>query len=293
MNVLEVKDLVKNYPGVEAVRGVSFAIAEGICFGLLGPNGAGKTTTVEIMEAITEPTSGSVLYRGEPIGPRFRERLGIQFQETALQDNLTVREVLGLFASFYRRPAELNDLSRLCALEEFLDRDVEKLSGGQRQRVLLALALVNDPDVLFLDEPTTGLDPQARRRFWELVQSIKRRGKTILLTTHYMEEAYALCDEVAIMDRGRIIAQGAPDRLLKEHFDGVSIELPKADFRLAANETPGRVYERDGIVEILTRDVRGTLERLIGAGAGLQHLKVRPRTLEDLFLELTGRGLRA
>jgi ABC-2 type transport system ATP-binding protein len=292
--VLEAKNLVKRYPGasVNAVDGLSLTLREGVCLGLLGPNGAGKTTTIEIMEGISKPTSGEVWYRGEPIGASFRERSGIQFQQTALQDHLTVREVLALFASLYPRSVPVAELASLCDLGEFLERDAKKLSGGQRQRVLLAVALVNDPDVLFLDEPTTGLDPQARRKFWELVRLIKSRGKTVLLTTHYMEEAYALCDEVAIVDAGRVIAQGEPDRLLKEHFDGVTIELPKADFRAPREPLPGKLVERDGIVEVFTSDVDATLGALIAGGATLARLKVRPRSLEDLFLELTGKELR-
>ena len=215
--ILEVKDLVKRFPGVDAVAGVSFVLEAGSCFGLLGPNGAGKTTTVEMIEGITPPTAGTILYRGEPLGPRFKLEAGIQFQSTALQDFITVRENLRMFRAFYPRGMKLDELIALCSLGEFLDRDARKLSGGQRQRLLLALALVNDPLVLFLDEPTTGLDPQARRNFWELVRSIKARGKTVLLTTHYMEEAYILCDRVAIMDRGRIVAEDAPDALLQAH----------------------------------------------------------------------------
>ena len=292
--VLEARSLVKRYPGApaNAVDGLSLAVRKGACFGLLGPNGAGKTTTVEIMEGITAPDAGEVLYRGAPLGADFRERSGIQFQETALQEKLTVRELLALFSSLYPRAAELGELVKLCDLGEFLDRDFKKLSGGQRQRVLLAIALVNDPDVVFLDEPTTGLDPQARRNFWDLVRLIKKRGKTLLLTTHYMEEAYALCDEVAIMDRGRVIAQGEPDHLLKKHFDGVTIELPKANFRAPASPLPGKVVEREGTIEIMTSEVDATLAALIGAGVSLARLKVRARTLEDLFLELTGRELR-
>jgi ABC-2 type transport system ATP-binding protein len=292
--VLEARNLVMRYPGAtaNAVDGLSLSVREGACFGLLGPNGAGKTTTVEIMEGIRAPGSGEVLYRGAPLGPAFRERSGIQFQETALQEKLTVRELLALFGSLYPRTTPAKELVKLCDLGEFFDRDFKKLSGGQRQRVLLAIALVNDPDIVFLDEPTTGLDPQARRNFWDLVRLIKGRGKTLLLTTHYMEEAYALCDEVAIMDRGRVIAQGEPDHLLKKHFDGVTIELPKADFRAPTSPLPGKVVERGGSVEVLTSEVDATLVALIAAGASLARLKVRARTLEDLFLELTGRELR-
>ena len=215
--ILEVRDLRKRYPQVEAVAGVSLALRRGTCFGLLGPNGAGKTTTVEMIEGITPPSSGVILYQGAPVDARFKLEAGIQFQSTALQDFITVGENLRMFRSFYPHGMDLAELIALCSLAEFLDRDARKLSGGQRQRLLLAIALVNDPEILFLDEPTTGLDPQARRNFWELVRGIKARGKTVLLTTHYMEEAHALCDRVAIMDRGRIVAEDTPAALLAAH----------------------------------------------------------------------------
>ena len=290
--VLEVRELVKQYPGVRAVDGVSFSIAEGQCFGMLGPNGAGKTTTVEMMEGVTPPTSGEVLYRGEPLGARFRAEAGIQFQKTALQDFLTVRETLALFTRLYPRRREVDELIRMCALEQVADRDNRKLSGGQMQRLLLAIALANDPRVLFLDEPTTGLDPQARHNFWELIRSIKAEGRTVLLTTHYMEEAYTLCDEIAIMDRGRIIAEGPPARLLEEHFDDVVLELPREDFRGEPADFPLPVLVASDRVEISTGDVEGALRALLGRGVPLKRLRIRPRDLEDLFLELTGRELR-
>ena len=290
--VLEVRDLVKQYPGVRAVDGVSFSIAAGTCFGLLGPNGAGKTTTVEIMEGVTAPTSGDVLYRGERLGARFRAEAGIQFQKTALQDFLTVRETLALFRGLYATGRDVDELIRLCALEQVAARDNRKLSGGQLQRLLLAIALVNDPQVLFLDEPTTGLDPQARHNFWDLIRAIKAERRTVLLTTHYMEEAYFLCDVVAIMDRGRIIAQGSPAQLLKEHFEDVVLELPREDFRGEPGDFPLPVLVAGERVEISTPDVERALQALLDRGIPLRHLRIRPRNLEDLFLELTGRELR-
>ena len=290
--ILEVRDLVKQYPAATAVAGVSFTVPEGICFGLLGPNGAGKTTTIEIMEGILPQTAGEVRYRGEPLGARFRQEAGILFQKTALQDFLTVRQSIALFRGLYERGLEVDEVIRLCALEKLAGRDVRKLSGGQQQRLLLAIALVNDPQVLFLDEPTTGLDPQARRNFWELVQSIKARRKTIILTTHYMEEAELLCDEVVIIDRGRIVAQGPPRRLLQEHFAEVLLELPRQDFTDAARALSLSVIEGPERVEISTHDLEGTLRALIGAQVPLTHLRIRPANLEDLFLELTGTELR-
>jgi ABC-2 type transport system ATP-binding protein len=292
-SILEARDLVKKYREVVAVNGVSFGVPAGICFGLLGPNGAGKTTTVEVMEGIAPATSGLALYKGEPIGPRFRQEAGIQLQKTALQDFLTVRETLTMFRRLYERGIEVDEIIRLCALETIADRDNRKISGGQQQRLLLGIALANDPEVLFLDEPTTGLDPQARRNFWDLVKSIKARGKTIVLTTHYMEEAYYLCDRIAIMDHGRIIAAGSPQQLLEEHFADVMLELPAADFHIDRTRLPFQIHDARGNVEISTANVEATLVQLMELRVPLGNLRIRPRNLEDLFLELTGRDLRA
>jgi len=290
--ILEVRELVKEYPATLAVAGVSFSVPEGVCFGLLGPNGAGKTTTIEIMEGILPPTAGEVCYRGEPLGNRFRQEAGILFQKTALQDFLTVRQCIALFRGLYTTGLEVDEVMRLCALQKLAGRDARKLSGGQQQRLLLAIALVNDPAVLFLDEPTTGLDPQARRNFWELVQSIKARRKTIILTTHYMEEAELLCDEIVIMDRGRLIAQGPPRRLLHEHFAEVLLELPRQEFPPAARALPLSIIDASDRVEISTHDLEATLRTLLEAKVPLTNLRIRPANLEDLFLELTGTELR-
>ena len=289
--VLQAENLVKAYPGVKAVDGISLSIEEGSCFGLLGPNGAGKTTTVEMMEGLIPPTSGEVRYRGRRLDRRFRNEVGIQFQATALQDYLTTREVLELFGKFYPRRTPLDELIQMCSLGEFQNQDNRKLSGGQRQRLFLALALVNDPHVLFLDEPTTGLDPQARRNFWALIERIKGEHKTIVLTTHYMDEAYRLCDEIAIMDHGHIIAQGQPQRLLHQYFDSVWLELPKNGFA-PPQSFPWKFLENREAFEIQTTDVNGTIRYLIDNGVSLAGLRVRTPTLEDLFLELTGRELR-
>jgi ABC-2 type transport system ATP-binding protein len=291
--ILEARRLVKHYGPVVAVNEVSFAVEQGSCFGLLGPNGAGKTTTVEMIEGILPATSGEVLYRGEPAGGRFREEAGIQFQKTALQDFLTVRECLTLFRKLYPRGADVDDIIRVCALEKLQDRDNRKLSGGQQQRLLLGIALVNDPEVLFLDEPTTGLDPQARHNFWDLIREVKARNKTVILTTHYMEEAYFLCDTIAIMDHGRIIAMGSPAQLLREHFEDVILELPREDFALDRAQVPFQVLEGAEQVEISTSNVDATLKYLMDAQVPLKRLRIRPRNLEDLFLELTGKELRA
>ena len=288
---LEVRELVKHFKQVKAVNGLSFDVRTGSCFGLLGPNGAGKSTTIEMCEGLLKPTSGSIRYRGEPLGPRYRERVGIQFQSTALQDHLTVRENLRFFSALYPVRRSLDELIALCRLEDFLDRDSKKLSGGQRQRLLLAIALVNDPELLFLDEPTTGLDPQARRNFWDLVTDIKAAGRTIVLTTHYMEEAYLLCDEIVIVDHGRIIARGVPSQLLAEHFNDSVLEVPAAEAHKLAGSALGGTTLGDTL-EIQTPDVNAAVATLLAAGVSLAGLRIRPRTLEDLFIELTGRGLR-
>ncbi len=291
--VIEIKDIVKTFPGVRAIDGVSLSIAPGVCFGLLGPNGAGKTTLIEIVEGIQRPDSGSTLYKGGRIGQQFRKEAGIQFQVTALQEFLTVRETLRLFERLYPRTMDRGEVIRLCRLEDFLDRDTRKLSGGQRQRLLMALALINDPHVLFLDEPTTGLDPQSRRNFWDLINLLKSLGKTIVLTTHYMDEAYTLCDEIAIMDRGKIIAQGTPGRLLKEHFGDVVLQFPE-------EETEGKLAglrlcmaRQPGWCEIQTHDVDATIKTLLERGVSLNRMNIRSWSLEDLFIALTGKDLRS
>lgn len=290
---LEARHLVKQYPGVLAVADVSFSLRQGICFGLLGPNGAGKTTTVEIIEGVTPATSGEIFYFGQLAGRKFREEAGIQFQNTALQDFLTVRETLEMFQSLYDRKADIGQIIEECSLVELQNRDNRKLSGGQRQRLLLAVALVNRPRLVFLDEPTTGLDPQARRNFWDLVERIRARGTTIMLTTHYMDEAQILCDEIAIMDAGRIVAQGSPKALLERRYRHVIIELPIDDVGGSLESIEHRVLETQGIIEISTSDVNASLQQLATHVSGLNRLKIRQPNLEDLFLDLTGHSLRA
>lgn len=294
--IIEVRNLVKHFKMVKAVNGLSFAIPPGICFGLLGPNGAGKTTTIEMMEGLTTPTSGDILYKGISNNPVFKQEAGIQFQSTALMDFLTVKEVLALFASFYQRSLPLDTLIEQCHLGDFIHQQAAKLSGGQRQRLLLALALVNDPDILFLDEPTTGLDPQSRRNFWHLITSIKAQGKTVVLTTHYMDEAEQLCDQLVIVDHGQIIAEGSPEALLHSHFDHVFVCLDEQD--LPADFAPDAIgsihgQQREGQQLVLqSTSVEDTLQQLIRSGARLHSLQVRNPTLDDLFLKLTGHSLR-
>jgi ABC-2 type transport system ATP-binding protein len=291
--VIEVQNLVKTYPDVRAVDGVSLSIEQGICFGLLGPNGAGKTTLIEIIEGIKTADSGSALYKGAPAGAAFRREAGIQFQVTSLQEFLTVKETVRLFRNLYPRAMDMNELVRLCSLEEFLDRDTRKLSGGQRQRLLMALALINDPEVLFLDEPTTGLDPQARRNFWDLINLIKSRNKTIVLTTHYMDEAYTLCDVIAIMDRGKIISQGTPEQLLKEHFGDVILQFPEEDINGRLDGLELCTSKQPGWCEIQTHDADATIKTLLEHGVSLSRMNMRSWNLEDLFIALTGKKLRS
>jgi len=287
--IITASQIVKHYPGVIAVDGIDLAIPKGICFGLLGPNGAGKTTTIEILEGIHLPTSGSVKYKGEALGSRYREEVGIQFQHTALQEFLTVRETLELFERLYHRTLPIPELIELCSLADILNRDTRKLSGGQRQRLLLALALINDPELIFLDEPTTGLDPQARRNFWDLVKLVKSRNKTIVLTTHYMEEAYALCDEIAIMDKGRIVSQGTPAQLLSDHFGDVVLQVPRSDAGSRIFDLGMDVADAGDMLEISTNRLHHTLQQLIENGANLDRLRIRAWTLEDLFINVTGK----
>lgn len=293
--ILEVRDLVKSYKraAAPAVDGLSFDVRAGTCFGLLGPNGAGKTTTIEMMEGILDPDSGEILFRGAPIGrpasADYRRSIGIQFQQTALPNLLTTKEVIELFSMLYPKRLPLEELVERCQLKDFLDREPRRLSGGQRQRVLLALAIVNDPDLIFLDEPTTGLDPQARRNFWDLVRDIRALGKTLVLTTHYMEEAEFLCDEIAIVDRGRLIARGEPGRLIRESFSGSILSLPQASF----DRSPGDRWKSDrDRWHLETTDVGATLAQLVAAGQKLEGLQVVQPTLEDLFIKLTGKSLR-
>jgi ABC-2 type transport system ATP-binding protein len=291
--ILQVSNLVKRFGQLTAVNDISFEIREGSCFGLLGPNGAGKTTTIEMMEGIKTPDAGTIRYQGEALGQQFRNEAGIMFQTTALQEFITVREIMVQFSRFYPNTSSIDELADRYALHEFLNQDTRKLSGGQKQRLLLAMALINKPKILFLDEPTTGLDPQSRRNLWKQVQLIKEQGATILLTTHYMEEAYELCDEIAIMDHGCIIAHDAPDALLAAHFDDVVVQIHANDIPRQIGEQEFQAIYHNDSAHIVTGDVNKTIEHLLHFNVPLNRLRIRARNLEDLFLELTGKELRA
>jgi ABC-2 type transport system ATP-binding protein len=304
---IAVRDLVKTYGSVEAVRGLSFEIPAGECFGLLGPNGAGKTTTVEILEGLLEATGGEALVLGRRWGAddgELRERIGVCLQQTVLAEKMQVGETLHLFRSFFRKGRDPEDVIREVGLEEKHRARVGTLSGGQKQRLAIACALVGDPELLFLDEPTTGLDPQSRRQVWDIVNSFKLRGRTVLLTTHYMDEAERLSDRVAVVDHGKIIALDTPKELIRtlggDHVVEVRVE---GDDR--APLTPGEMLDLpsvraahvEGGAMLLTVGephvaIPALLERLRGMGRELAGLTTRTASLEDVFVALTGRHLR-
>ncbi len=288
--VIEVESLRKSYKGVPAVDGVSFQVPPGQCFGLLGPNGAGKTTTIEMLEGIIPPDAGEIRYHGRGIDKAALAKIGIQFQNTALQDFLTTIETIRMFSAFYEHSVPEAELVELCQLQDFVDQDHRKLSGGQKQRLLLALALVNDPDVLFLDEPTTGLDPHARRKFWDLLSHIKTQGKTIVLTTHYMDEAEYLCDHIELMDKGKIIEKGHPGELLAKHFSGALIRIPQQPLPDELVQSLS-IRQNRAFWEINTSDIEQVLMALTHYNVPLQGLSVKSANLDDLFLKLTGAQL--
>jgi len=305
-SALRLHDLRKAYKDVVAVDGLSLGVQAGECFGLLGPNGAGKTTTVEICEGLTPPDSGEV----EVLGRRWssdaaelRQRLGIQLQDTQLSEKLTVHETVRLFRSFFRQGAEASEVIARVQLEEKQNSRVGDLSGGQKQRLALACALVGDPDFLFLDEPTTGLDPQARRQLWELIEEFKASGRTILLTTHYMDEAERLCDRVAILDHGKEIALGTPRELIAANCTEQMVEFTAGSASKALDVPALRRIE--GVRDIRTENgavlmqvtelhtsVPALLAELTRQNVPLTELRTHSATLEDVFVTLTGRHLR-
>jgi len=303
---LRAAGLVKRYGDVVAVDGLDLEVRTGECFGLLGPNGAGKTTTIEILEGLLAPDAGEVEVLGRRWADgaaRLRERLGIQLQETRLEEKLTVLETVRLFRAFYRSGREVDEVVRLVELDSKRDSRVGKLSGGQRQRLAVACALVGRPDVLFLDEPTTGLDPQSRRQLWALLEAFRRDGGTILITTHYMEEAEVLCDRVAIVDHGQVIALGSPVGLVASLGAAHVIEFALVDpartppdeiLRTVAGVT--EVRRENGAVLLRSDEPHVTVPALLAALAReageLVRLATHSATLEDVFVALTGRRLR-
>ncbi len=304
---VQCRELRKTYDGkVEALRGISLHIEAGECFGLLGPNGAGKTTTIEILEGLLPPTAGEVRIFGHTWNenPRqLREWIGISLQETRLSEKLSVRETIALFASFYAEPRPAADVLEELQLTEKCDSWVGKLSGGQKQRLAVATALVGNPRILFLDEPTTGLDPQSRRQLWDIVREFQKKGGTVLLTTHYMDEAERLCDRLAIVDHGQIIAEGTPPDLIErlgghhvvefELSGGSDGQRPERWRSLPSVES---VRHENGAICLSVRELHLTIPALLDAvhrqGQQLEHLSTRQASLEDVFVRLTGRHLR-
>jgi ABC-2 type transport system ATP-binding protein len=302
-----VRDLVKSYGRVEAVRGLSFAIAPGECFGLLGPNGAGKTTTVEVLEGLLRPTSGEAEVLGRRWGRddhEIRERLGVCLQQTVLSERLEVGETVSLFRALYREGRRPEEVVEEVGLWEKRRARVGTLSGGQKQRLAVACALVGDPELLFLDEPTTGLDPQSRRQIWDIVNGFKRRGRTVVLTTHYMDEAEKLCDRISVVDHGRFIASGTPRELIRslggDHVIEITVEeggpgdlRPEALVDLPAVRS---VHAEAGHLVLTVTEphvaLAPLLERLRARGFALASLATRHASLEDVFMSLTGRHLR-
>ena len=301
--VIRVSDLKKYYGDVKAVEGVTFEVARGEVFGMLGPNGAGKTTTIEVLEGLREPNSGVVEVFGLDVCKHpesIKQKIGVQLQSVSLYPRLTVTELLDLFGTFFNHRVPTKQLIDAVDLGERASARSMDLSGGQQQRLSIALALVNDPDLVFLDEPTTGLDPQARRSLWDLVKGLQEKGKSVVLTTHYMEEATELCDRVAIMDHGHILEMGSvPDligRRFKEravYFDSTA-KLPAE--RLGKLDGVTRAAQEDGQTVLYSKDVPNTIGGLLAMADELnaepQNLGIRQATLEDVFLDLTGRALR-
>lgn len=300
---IEARGLHKSFNDVQAVRGLDLQVARGEIFGLLGPNGAGKTTTLEMLEGLSSPDSGHIEVLGmdwRHHGGMIRSRIGVQFQSTELDDKVKVREALEMFGSFYPKARPPGELLRLLHLEDKAEAYQRRLSGGQRQRLALGLALVNDPELVFLDEPTTGLDPQARQGLWDLVRWLKSEGRTVLLTTHYMEEAEVLCDRVGIMDRGQILQLGTPRELIAglnqpsvaeiEFLGGSPDVRPFAErlgMAVEAGDTCWAVPLADA-----KRDLQSILSCIEALNLPMQQLHVRRATLEDVFLQRTGRSLR-
>lgn len=306
MIALEVKDLKKYYGKTKAVNGISFSVAENEIFGILGPNGAGKTTTLEMIEGLRKPDAGDIKVCSIPVWPnptRTKQMIGVQLQSTALFDYLTVKETIRLFAALYNISFSRQEVTKILeevGLSEKISARVNELSGGQQQRLSIALALVNNPKIIFLDEPTTGLDPQARRRLWQIIQKIKSEGKTVVLTTHYMEEAQVLCDRVAIMDHGKIISLDTPDGLIRSLGADSKISFlcqQKLPAEKITNLPAVSEYNwQDSEHTLFTKEPQLTIRTLFELaekeGVKIEDIRVSGANLEDVFLHLTGRGLR-
>jgi len=301
--VVEVNHLVKTYGAVKAVNGISFTISRGEVFGMLGPNGAGKTTTVEILEGQRRADSGSVAVLGMDISrstAAVKERIGVQPQSPALFPDLTLVEIVNFFRSLYNKSVSTSQIVNLASLQDSQDALFRNLSGGQQQRLSVALAFVNDPEIVFLDEPTTGLDPQARRSIWETVEGFRGSAKTVVLTTHYMEEAQRLCDRIAIMDYGKIIALASPQSLIETNIKESAIQFKMTGYPgdevLAGLPDVSRVVKEGDDIILYTNNIPSSISGLLTLASKrsstLSELSVRQSSLEDVFLKLTGKRIR-
>jgi ABC-2 type transport system ATP-binding protein len=303
--VIEVEHLGKRYGLIKAVDDISFQVMPGEAFGMLGPNGAGKTTTVEIIEGLRQADSGHVSVLGLDVAKvptKIKQKIGIQLQAPSLLPLVTVQEILELFTGFYEHSLPVDDVLELLALKDSRKVLVKNLSGGQQQRLSVAMAMINDPEIAFLDEPTTGLDPQARRSLWSVIEDMRRKGKTIFLTTHYMEEAERLCDRVAIIDYGKIIALDSPQELIRDYFkeSAIEFEMEPAPPEMVLQTFPGatQVMVNGNEVIIYSDNIPATMSAIlkyaekVDLTGQLKNLDVREATLEDVFLKLTGRKIR-
>lgn len=303
MAAISAQNLVKIYGDLRAVDDISLDVEYGEVFGMLGPNGAGKSTTTEMIEGLRKPDGGTISVLGQDVvkNPEpVKQRIGIQLQTTVMFQKQTVREMIELFSSFFQKSLPTNDVIAAVNLEEKANTRSKDLSGGQRQRLAVAIALVNDPEIIFLDEPTTGLDPQARRSMWDVVANLKQRGKTVFMTTHYMEEAERLCDRIAVVDHGKIIALGTPQELINQHFHETALDfdtnsaLPLETLQTLPNVVRAQI--ENGITTIfsdgVSRTTNGLMSLVEGQSTELKNFRIRSATLEDVFLKLTGRHIR-
>ncbi|MCB0278666.1 MAG: ABC transporter ATP-binding protein [Calditrichaeota bacterium] len=300
MAAIEVKNLSKSYDNIKVVNNISFSVEAGTVFGFLGPNGAGKTTTLEMIEGLRKVDSGEIFIDGLDVSKdlkKIQSIIGVQLQSVTLDERMRVREALELFATFYPSSANIDYLLELANLTDRANQFQKDLSGGQKQRLNMALCLVNDPKIVFLDEPTTGLDPQARRNLWDIIIKLKEMGKTVILTTHYMDEAEKLCDFISIIDHGSIIKEGTPDELIAGLGAGRIIELPCEEAQQAEIKkikTANKIEFQSGFAEIQTDQLTDTLKEILQLDSSfdVDTLHIRKATLEDVFIDLTGRSLR-
>ncbi|MFW6311482.1 MAG: ATP-binding cassette domain-containing protein [Nanoarchaeota archaeon] len=303
---IEVTDLYKSFKEVKAVNGISFKVEKGIIFGLLGPNGAGKSTTIETLIGLYSREGGKINILGldpEINIEKLQEKIGVQLQSPALFDKLTVKELVSLFASFYQNPFSIEESIKMVELKSKEADYVESLSGGQKHRLAVALAIVSNGEIIFLDEPTTGLDPQSRRNLWDVIKKLKKLGKTIFMTTHYMDEAEKLCDELIIIDQGKVITQGSPAELIEKHFEEDTIEFVNPSYAeeeigalASLSHVTGQKLNKDEDILLYTMDAVRTISDLFAylnkIGKPIKNLNVRKPTLEDLFIKLTGKEIR-